>query len=158
MSPTAIALAIILLIVALGSAIGFFAGTRHKMSLEQWTVGSRGFGSLLMWLLMAGETYTTFSFLGASGWAYSRGGPALYILAYLSLAYVISFFILPPVWELGRAHGLQTQPDFFLARYGSKYLTAFVALVGVAFIIPYLQLQLTGLGIIVNVASFGAVS
>ncbi len=157
MSPTAIALAIILFIVALGSAIGFYAGTRHKMSLEQWTVGSRGFGSVLMWLLMAGETYTTFSFLGASGWAYSRGGPALYILAYLSLAYVVSFFILPPIWELGREHGLQTQPDFFLARYRSKYLTAFVALVGVAFMIPYLQIQLTGLGIIVEVASFGGV-
>ncbi len=157
MSPTAIALAVILFIVALGSSIGFYAGTRHKMSLEQWTVGNRGFGSLLLWLLMAGETYTTFSFLGASGWAYSRGGPALYILAYLSLAYVISFFILPPVWDLGRIHGLQTQPDFFLARYRSKYLTGFVALVGIAFIIPYLQLQLTGLGIIVEVASFGSI-
>src|SRR5271169_2848307 len=117
MNATTIALAIILFIVALGSAIGFYAGTRHKMSLEQWTVGSRGFGSLLMWLLMAGETYTTFAFLGASGWAYSRGGPALYILAYLPLAYVISFFILPPIWEMGLVHGLQTLPDFFLARY-----------------------------------------
>lgn len=157
MSPTAIALAIIFFIVALGSAIGFYAGTRHRMSLEQWTVGSRGFGSLLMWLLMAGEIYTTFSFLGASGWAYSRGGPALYILAYLPLSYVVSFFISPLVWELGREHGLQTQPDFFLVRYRSKYLMAFVALVGVAFMIPYLQIQLTGLGIIVEVASFGGI-
>src|SRR5450432_3110300 len=122
MSPTAIALAIILFIVALGSALGFYAGTRHKMSLEQWTVGSRGFGPLLMWLLMAGETYTTFSFLGASGWAYSRGGPALYILGYLPLASVIGFFILPPVWELGRQHKMQTLPDFFLAQYRNKYL------------------------------------
>ncbi|MBZ5642264.1 MAG: sodium:solute symporter family protein [Acidobacteriia bacterium] len=157
MSPTAIALAIIFFIVALGSAIGFYAGTRHKMSLEQWTVGSRGFGTLLMWLLMAGEIYTTFSFLGASGWAYSRGGPALYILAYLPLSYVVSFFVSPLIWDLGREHGLQTQPDFFLARYGSKYLTGFVALVGVAFMIPYLQIQLTGLGIIVEVASFGGI-
>ena len=157
MSPSAIALAVIFIIVLSGSAIGFYAGTRHKMSLEQWTVGSRGFGPLLMWLLMAGETYTTFSFLGASGWAYSRGGPALYILAYLPLSYVISFFILPPIWELGREHGLQTQPDFFLARYRNKYLTAFVAVVGVVFIIPYLQIQLTGLGIIVEIASFDAI-
>jgi len=157
MSPSAIALTVIFVIVASGSAIGFYAGTRHKMSLEQWTVGSRGFGPLLMWLLMAGETYTTFSFLGASGWAYSRGGPALYILAYLPLSYVIGFFILPPIWEMGRDHGMQTQPDFFLARYRSKYLAAFVSVVGVVFIIPYLQIQLTGLGIIVEVASFDAI-
>ena len=157
MSPSAIALTVIFIIVVSGSALGFYAGTRHKMSLEQWTVGSRGFGPLLMWLLMAGETYTTFSFLGASGWAYSRGGPALYILGYLPLASVIAYFILPPIWELGRVHGLQTQPDFFLAQYRNKYLAAFVAIVGVVFIIPYLLIQLIGLGIIVEIASFGGI-
>src|SRR6202140_2090264 len=148
MSPSAVSLAMILAIVGLGATIGFLAGVRRKMSLEQWTVGGRGFGTVLMFLLMAGEIYTTFSFLGASGWAYSRGGPALYILAYLALANVVAFFIQPPIWELGREHGLQTQPDFFLVQYRNKYLAAFVSMVGVAFIIPYLQLQLTGLGII----------
>ena len=127
------------------------------MDLEQWTVAGRGFGVVLMWLLMAGEVYTTFAFLGASGWAYSRGGPTLYILAYLTLGYVVSFFILPPIWELGRAHGLQTESDFFGRRYGSKYLAAFVSVVAVTFLIPYLQLQVTGLGIIVEVASFDGI-
>ncbi len=112
---------------------------------------------MLVWLLMAGEQYTTFTFLGASGWAYSKGGPVLYILAYQPLMYVVSFFILPQVWELGRKHGLQTQADYFQLRYGRTYLTAFVALVGVVSLIPYLQLQLTGLGDIVEIASFGAI-
>jgi len=153
MSARLTALTIIFGIIFLGAGIGFVAGARQKMDLEQWTVGGRGFGSVLMYLLMAGEVYTTFSFLGASGWAYSRGGPTLYILAYLTLAYVLSFYILPQIWELGRQHGLQTQADFFGRRYGSRYLVAFVSVVGVVFIIPYLQLQLTGLGIIVEVAS-----
>jgi len=153
MSSSGVALSMIVAIVALGAALGFLAGVRRKMDLEQWTVGGRGFGALLMFLLMAGEVYTTFSFLGASGWAYSRGGPTLYVMAYLTLAYVVSFFILPQIWEMGRAHGLQTQSDFFGARYGNKYLAAFVCVVGVAFLIPYLQLQLTGLGIIVSIAS-----
>jgi len=157
MNPSAIALAVIFAIVLLGSAIGFYAGTRHKMSLEQWTVGGRAFGTLLMWLLMAGDIYTAFTFLGVSGWAYSRGGPALYILAYLTLSNVVAFFILPPIWDLGREHGLQTLSDFFLMQYRNKYLAAFVSVVGVAFIIPYLQLQLTGLGIIMEVASFDGI-
>ena len=50
------------------------------MTLEQWTVGGRSFGALFVFLLMAGEIYTTFTFLGASGWAYSKGAPALYVL------------------------------------------------------------------------------
>jgi solute:Na+ symporter, SSS family len=154
MSPSVVALSVIFGIVLIGSIAGFYAGSRYKMDLEQWTVAGRGFGLILVWLLMAGEVYTTFAFLGASGWAYSKGGPTLYIIAYLILAYVVSFYILPYVWEIGQKYGMQTEPDFFHKRYGSMFLSAFVALVGVIFLIPYLQLQVTGLGLIVNVASF----
>ena len=125
MSSSGVALTVIFAIIAVGAGIGFLAGAHRKMDLEQWTVGGRGFGVVLVYLLMAGEVYTTFSFLGASGWAYSRGGPALYIMAYLTLAYVVSFFILPQIWEEGRKYGLQTESDFFGRRYGSKYLAAF---------------------------------
>lgn len=127
------------------------------MDLEQWTVGGRGFGMILVWLLMAGEIYTTFTFLGASGWAYSRGGPVFYILGYGPLMYLVSFYVLPPVWEAGRRHNLQTLGDYFQSRYGRTYLSAFVALVGMIFLLPYVQLQLTGLGIIVEIASYGAI-
>ncbi|MGA2717054.1 MAG: sodium:solute symporter family protein [Bryobacteraceae bacterium] len=157
MSPRTVSLTTIIAIVALGAGIGFLAGVRRKMNLEQWTVGGRAFGAVLMYLLMAGEVYTTFSFLGASGWAYSRGGPTLYIMGNITLAYVVSFFILPQIWEMGRKYGLQTQSDFFSARYGNKYLGAFVCVVGIAFLIPYLQLQLTGLGIIVSIASYDGI-
>ena len=157
MSPSAIALSVIFGIVLVGSTAGFIAGTRHKMNLEQWTVGGRGFGLVLVWLLMAGEVYTTFAFLGASGWAYSRGGPTLYIIAYLVLAYAGSFYFLPNIWEVGKKFSMQTESDYFEKRYGSKLMGAFVALVGVIFIIPYLQLQVTGLGLIVNVASFDGI-
>ncbi len=157
MSTSAISLTTIFVIVATGVAIGFLAGVHRKMDLEQWTVGGRGFGAVLMFLLMAGEVYTTFSFLGASGWAYSRGGPTLYIMAYLTLAYVVSFFILPQIWEVGQKYGMQTQSDFFSMRYGNKYLAGLVCLVGIASFIPYLQLQISGVGIIVSIASFDGI-
>jgi solute:Na+ symporter, SSS family len=144
-------------IVAVGSLAGFYARHHHKMDLEQWTVGGRGFGMLLVWLLMAGEIYTTFTFLGVSGWAYSRGAPVLYVLAYQPLMYVVSFFILPAAWEAGRKYKLQTQADFFQSRYQNRYLSAFVALVGMIFLLPYVQLQLTGLGIIVEITSYGRI-
>jgi solute:Na+ symporter, SSS family len=157
LNPNVIALAVISGIVAVGSIVGFYARSHHKMDLEQWTVGGRGFGVVLVWLLLAGEQYTTYTFLGASGWAYSRGGPVLYIVGVQPLIFVVSFYILPQVWEVGQKHRLQTQPDFFQVRYGSTYLAAFVALVGVVSLIPYLQLQLIGLGAIVEIASFGSI-
>jgi len=157
-SASLVALTLICAIIGAGAFIGFYAGRRYKMDLEQWTVGNRALGMVLVWLLMAGETYTTFTFLGASGRAYSWGGPVLYILAYQPLMYVVSFYILPQMWEAGKRYRLQTQADFFRVRYGSKYLEALVALVGIIFLIPYIQLQLTGLGLIVEAASFGGIS
>ena len=152
------ALIIIFGTIIISSFVGIFAGRRIKMNLENWTVAGRKFGIIFIWLLMAGEIYTTFTFLGASGWAYSKGAPAFYILIYGALAYTLSFFILPALWKVGKRYNLHTQPDFFMKRYDSRTLGVFVALVGVFSIIPYLQLQLAGLGFIVEVASNGAIN
>ena len=129
------------------------------MDIERWSVGGRRFGVILVWLLMAGEIYTTFTFLGASGWAYSRGAPSFYILAYGTVGYIISFFMLPPVWRMAKARGLHTQPDFFLARYGSTVLCR----PGRAHrrrrrSSPTCSCSWPGLGMIVELASGGAIS
>jgi SSS family solute:Na+ symporter len=150
---------ILIALAAVGAlALGMSARSGHRMKLEEWTVGGRGFGALLVFLLLAGEIYTTFTFLGASGYAYGLGAPAFYILAYGTLAYVISYFMLPPVWSYAKRFRLVTQPDFFAAKYDSPALGVLVALVGVVALVPYLVLQFTGLGIIVEVASYGAIS
>ena len=47
------------------------------------------------------------------------------------------------------------QADFFQVRYGSTYLGAFVSLIGVLCLIPYVQVQLTGLGLIVELRAMG---
>jgi SSS family solute:Na+ symporter len=152
------ALVIIVAVIVLSSLLGVYAGRRMRMNLENWTVGGRRFGVILIWLLMAGEIYTTFTFLGASGWAYSKGAPTFYILIYGALAYTLSFFILPPIWKAGKAYGLHTQPDFFIKRYQSRWLGVLVAAIGICSIMPYLQLQLKGLGLIVEEASNRAIS
>jgi SSS family solute:Na+ symporter len=157
MTPGTIALVLLLTIVAVGSVIGFLAGRRGELRLEEWTVAGRGLGVLLVWLLMAGENFTAFSVLGLSGWIYSKGGPTLYILVYLALGQVLLLFVGPLIWDFGRRHGLQTIGDFFTRRYGSEALGAVVALAGVTFLLVYLQLQVTSLGIIVEVCSFGQV-
>src|SRR5689334_22904933 len=64
------ALVIIFATMALALWLGVQARRRREMTLEQWTVGGRGFGTILVFVLMAGEIYTTFTFLGGSGFAY----------------------------------------------------------------------------------------
>ena len=138
--------------------LGLLARRGQVMDLEQWTVGGRGFGTILVFVLMAGEIYTTFTFLGGSGFAYGHGGPVFYILSYGCLAYVISYWLLPPIWRYAKQHRLIAQPDFFAHKYDSPALGVLVALVGIVALIPYLVLQLKGLGIIVGAAAYGAIS
>ncbi len=153
-----ISLAILGTFFVIAIVLGLLAKRGHAMTLEQWSVGGRGFGSLFVFLLMAGEIYTTFTFLGGSGWAYGKGAPALYILCYLTLAYSLSYFLLPAIWRYARGRGLVSQADFFIAKYESPALGLLVAVVGVAALVPYLVLQLKGLGIIVAEASYGAIT
>ena len=133
-------------------------GRGHKIGLEGWSVGGRSFGSLLVFLLMAGEIYTTFTFLGASGYAYGKGSASYYILCYFPTAYVLSYWLLPAIWRYAHREKIVSQAGFFAAKYRSKPLGLLVTLVGIVALVPYLVLQLKGLGIIMTTASYGAVS
>jgi len=152
------ALIIILGFLALSIFLGIRSTKGKDMNLEQWTVGGRGFGAIFVFLLMAGEIYTTFSFLGGSGWAYSKGAPALYVLIYITLSYVLSYWLLPEIWKYAKENRLMSQSDFFVSKYKSSTLGILAALVGVVSMIPVIVVQLKGLGIIVSEASYGAIS
>jgi len=74
-----VALAIIFAFLALAIYLGIRARHGKDMDLEQWSVGGRSFGTIFVFVLLAGEKYTTFTFLGVIGWAYGQSGPAFFI-------------------------------------------------------------------------------
>src|SRR6202000_1922576 len=99
-----------LLIIVAVTLFALYLGVRarrgHDMNLEQWTVGGRSFGTAFVFHLMGGEIYTTFTFLGGSGFAYGKGAPVYYILAYGTLAYILSYWMLPPIWRYAKSQRL----------------------------------------------------
>lgn len=137
--------------------LGISARRGKDMDIQQFAVGNRGFGALLVFLLVAGEVYTTFTFLGGSGWAYSKGAAAFYVPAYVVLAYVLSYWLAPRIWRFAKDRGAVSQPDYFAIRYQSKAFGIIVAIVGCMALIPYITIQLKGLGIIVSEASYGVI-
>jgi SSS family solute:Na+ symporter len=153
-----IAIGIVAVVLALTLSLGIFGVRRVKMNAEQYIVGGRSFGAVFLWLLLAGEIYTSFAFLGAAGWAYGRGAPAFYILCYGTIAYVLSYFLLPPIWRLAQRHSFLTGPDFFVHQYRSRPLGGLVALVGFVFLIPYATLQLSGVQVLLRIAGYGALN
>jgi SSS family solute:Na+ symporter len=152
------ALAIIAAVGVLAIGLGLRARRGHDMDLEGWSVGARGFGTIFIFLLMAGEIYSTFTFLGGAGFVYGSGGAAYYILGYGTLAYVLSYYLLPAVWRYATPRKLVSQADVFTSAFGSRALGVIVSVVAVAAMIPYLALQLKGLGIIVSETSYGSIS
>src|SRR4051812_1702617 len=153
-----VALLIIAACVVLAVGLALRARRGRDMDLEQWTAGGRGFGTIFVFLLMAGEIYSTFTFLGGAGLVYGSGGAAYYILGYGTLAYILSYWLLPAVWRYCTPRKLLSQADFFVSKFDSRALGVIVSMVAVAAMIPYLALQLKGLGIIVSATSGGSVS
>ncbi len=151
-----ISLVIILGWLVLTTVVGVLAGVRRSFSVEEYYVGGRSFGLVIFYTVAAAEIYSAFAFLGLAGWAYGRGMSIVYALAYGSIAYALYFFIGPRLNRLGRRARYVTQPDFFEDRYDSKALGIIASVVGCVFIVPYLQLQLLGAGMIVQIASGGA--
>jgi solute:Na+ symporter, SSS family len=152
---TGVALGIVAAVVFGTIAFALFSVRRVKMDPQQFIVGGRSFGTVFLWVLLAGEIYTTFTFLGIAGLSYSQGAPAYYVMAYGSCAYIVGFFLTPAVWRVGKERGLLTGPDFFEARYGSRALGVGVAVLQFLMIVPYVSLQLSGLQILLSIAGYG---
>jgi len=155
---TSISLWIIIGWLVLSTIVGVLAGVKRKFSMEEWFVGQRGFGLILFYVVAAAEIYSAFAFLGLAGWAYRFGSPIYYAPMYNVLAYTLFFFLGPLIWKYGKAHGYVTQPDFFIHRYQSYSLGVVVAIIGFLFTIPYLQLQIMGTGMIIQLSSGGAIN
>ncbi|MFD8984499.1 sodium:solute symporter [Streptomyces sp. NPDC059564] len=126
--------------------------------LAEWSVGGRSLGAVFIWVLMAGEGYTSFSYLGAAGWGYNYGAPVMYVVAYMSCGYAVGYVVGPMLWDYARRHGLVGISDMVAHRYGRPWLGAAVAVLATVFLLPYIQLQITGMGVVVTTVTYGAVS
>ncbi len=125
-------------------------------SINDVLVASGSFGPVLLFFIMVGENYTTGTLLGAPGSIYSKGaGYGFWFITYILLAYCVSYFMSPTLWRLGRlAHGA-TVGDILGWRFDSKLVEVAIAICGMVFLIPTLQIQLTGLAIVFKYLALG---
>lgn len=140
------------------AVLGFLGRRKATTNLSEWTVAGRKYRAWVMWFLQAGEIFTIFSFLGMAGLAFAGGAPVMYSVAYSSLMFVVLYFAAPIVWRRARDRGQLTLCDFLGDFYGSPAFAVIVAICGVVFLLPYLQLQITGLGLATELATGDATS
>ncbi len=153
-----VALVIIAGFFVLAIALGLLARRGHDMDLEGWSVGARGFGTIFVFLLMAGEIYSTFTFLGGAGFVYGSGGAAYYILGYGTLGVrACRTTCCRRSGAMRRRGGWSRRPTCSSPRIARGRWAWWSRWSPWAAMIPYLALQLKGLGLIVEQTSYGTI-
>ncbi|MGH3313217.1 MAG: sodium:solute symporter family protein [Streptomyces sp.] len=156
-SSAAIATTIFALAMVATIVVGVLSARGRDKGLDEWSVSSRGLGVLFIWLLMAGETYTSFSFLGTAGWSFSYGVPILYLVAYLTTGFAVAYVVGPALWTYASRHRLISIADMAEHRFRSRPVGILVAVVATVFIVPYIQVQIQGMGVVVNAMTYGSI-
>jgi SSS family solute:Na+ symporter len=140
----------ILLVSFVIVTVAGFAAARWRpaedlLSLQQWGLGGRGFGTFISWFLLGGDLYTAYTFIAVPALVYATGAAGFYALSYTIMVFPIVFVFAPRLWSVARAHGYVTPADFIRGRYGSRGLGLAVAVTGIVATMPYIALQLVGI-------------
>jgi SSS family solute:Na+ symporter len=127
-------------------------------AMEEWGLGGRQFGTLVTWFLVGGDFYTAYTIIAIPAAVYATGAAGFFALPYTIIVYPFVFLTMPRMWTVCRKHNLMTPADFVRARYGSHWLAAAIALTGIASLIPYIALQLTGMEAVLGQIGFDSKS
>lgn len=128
---------------------------RVKGKASEWFVAGRKLGLLVLWLSLGANIYSSYTFLGLPGLAAREGFSVWAITLYGMISYLIGFWLIPKLWRDAKERGWLTLADAFRDLYNSRFVAGFVALTGALWSIPYVQLQIQGMGYIIEVSGYG---
>lgn len=154
-TPVIIGFCLAYLLVIL--CVGLWSGRKVSRSVAGFVAADRRMHGVLLYFVIGAAVYSSFAFLGAPGWAYSRGAAAFYVLAFSAIGVIPLYFLGPKARRWGTRHGFVTQAEMLGWRFDSRMLQGILALVSVGVFVPYLTLQMKGAGLILETFSDGLI-
>jgi solute:Na+ symporter, SSS family len=158
----AVAFTILVVLFAVVTLVGFAAARWRRVEdmlhLNEWGLGGRGFGTFISWFLLGGDLYTAYTFIAVPALVYATGAAGFFALSYTIMVFPIVFVFAPRLWSVARVHNYVTPADFIRGRYGSRLLGLAVAVTGIVATMPYIALQLVGIGAVLTVLGVGGTS
>ncbi|MER5950157.1 sodium:solute symporter [Streptomyces sp. NPDC001904] len=121
--------------------------SRHP---ARWALHGRRLGVTVTCLLLAGSLYTSYTYIAVPGLMFGTGGLAMYAFAYTMLLSPLVALLLPRLRDVTARHDLLTAADYVRARYGSHSLALAIALTAILATLPYLTLQVVGVGAVLG--------
>jgi SSS family solute:Na+ symporter len=149
-----VALSVFIFFFALVTVMGFFAA-RWKSGpvsehLDEWGLGGRQFGTWITWFLVGGDFYTAYTVIAVPALVYAVGAYGFFALPYTIIVYPFVFAVMPLLWKVAHANGHVTAADVVHGTYGSRGLELAVAITGMVATMPYIALQLVGMGAVIK--------
>jgi SSS family solute:Na+ symporter len=149
-----VSLSVFIFFFALVTVMGFFAA-RWKSGpvsehLDEWGLGGRQFGTWITWFLVGGDFYTAYTVIAVPALVYAVGAYGFFALPYTIVVYPFVFAVMPLLWKVAHANGHVTAADVVQGAYGSRGLELAVALTGIVATMPYIALQLIGMGVVIK--------
>jgi solute:Na+ symporter, SSS family len=149
-----IALSVFVFFFALVTVMGFFAARWRSgpvsEHLDEWGLGGRQFGTWITWFLVGGDFYTAYTVIAVPALVYAVGAYGFFALPYTIIVYPFVFAVMPVLWKVAHRNGHVTAADVVLGAYGSRVLELAVAVTGMVATMPYIALQLVGMGTVIK--------
>src|SRR6201990_32626 len=149
-----IPLSVFVFFFALVTVMGFMAA-RWKSGatsehLDEWGLGGRQFGTWITWFLVGGDFYTAYTVIAVPALVYAVGAYGFCALPYTIIVYPFVFAVMPVLWKVAHANGHVTAADVVQGNYNSRGLELAVAITGMVATMPYIALQLIGMGVVIK--------
>ena len=149
-----IPLSVFIFFFALVTVMGFFAA-RWKSGpvsehLDEWGLGGRQFGIWITWFLIGGDFYTAYTVIAVPALVYAVGAYGFFALPYTIIVYPFVFAVMPVLWKTAHKAGYVTAADVVRGTYNSRALELAVAATGIVATMPYIALQLVGMGTVIK--------
>jgi SSS family solute:Na+ symporter len=149
-----IPLSVFIFFFVLVTVMGFFAA-RWKAGpvnahLDEWGLGGRQFGTWITWFLVGGDFYTAYTVIAVPALVYAVGAYGFFALPYTIIVYPFVFAVMPILWKVAHRNGYVTAADVVHGIYNSRGLELAVAITGMVATMPYIALQLIGMGVVIK--------
>ena len=147
-------LAVFIFFFGLVTVLGFVAARWRSPGtlehLDEWGLGGRNFGSWISWFLIGGDLYTAYTFVAVPALVFGTGALGFFAVPYTIVVFPIVFMIAPRLWSVAHKRGYVTPADFVRGRHGSSTLALAIAVTGIVATMPYIALQLVGIGAVLK--------
>jgi solute:Na+ symporter, SSS family len=147
-------LSVFVFLFAVVSVLGFVASRWRRAEsldhLDEWGLGGRNFGPWISWFLIGGDLYTAYTFVAVPGLLFGVGALGFFAVPYTIIIFPMAFVVAPRLWSVAHRHGYVTPADFVRGRHGSSTLALAIAITGIAATMPYIALQLVGIGAVLQ--------